>query len=464
MGDFPHYFDIILFAMVAAFLVLRLRSVLGRRTGNERRRDPCFAARAGSRQPTADKVVALGNRVPAPPPPRDAPPADAVAAGLDRIRSADPSFDPAAFLEGARVAFEMIVGGFRRRRQGAAAAAAERRSLQAVRAAIDERDAAGETLETRVLQLKATDIVEAGLAGRTARVTVKFVSDQINVLRAHDGSIVDGDPEQPDREDRFLDLCARYPLHRPELGAGGDRQRLIDSHGARAVTRRAWRIAGSRSARAAVDRRRCAVLSAAPAAAAAADPGAGALRPARRLARRYGRAGDPGLLRSCAAFLAKPDNAPLDARAKERRFRHGRRMARGRAARRRRCRPATTTRRGDFSKPGSRRCSPAITATPRGCSPAISRSRSTARGKRGGAYQTPLYRRPPEPGRYHPRRDRGRRARRPGAGAAVGRRPDRRVLSRNPGLGAGAGCARAASRGSAMTAATASLMSRSAGC
>ena len=37
MGDLPHYFDIILFAMVAAFLVLRLRSVLGRRTGNERR-------------------------------------------------------------------------------------------------------------------------------------------------------------------------------------------------------------------------------------------------------------------------------------------------------------------------------------------------------------------------------------------------------------------------------------------
>ena len=39
MGDFPHYFDIILFAMVAVFLALRLRSVLGRRTGNERRRE-----------------------------------------------------------------------------------------------------------------------------------------------------------------------------------------------------------------------------------------------------------------------------------------------------------------------------------------------------------------------------------------------------------------------------------------
>ena len=43
--------------------------------------------------------------------------------------------------------------------------------------------------------LKRLDITEAGLAGRIARVTVKFVSDQINVLRAHDGSIVDGDPD-----------------------------------------------------------------------------------------------------------------------------------------------------------------------------------------------------------------------------------------------------------------------------
>ena len=49
------------------------------------------------------------------------------------------------------------------------------------------------------MQLKAEDIVEAGLAGRTARVTVKFVTDQINVLRAHDGSIVDGDPNTRSR-------------------------------------------------------------------------------------------------------------------------------------------------------------------------------------------------------------------------------------------------------------------------
>jgi predicted lipid-binding transport protein (Tim44 family) len=63
--------------------------------------------------------------------------------------------------------------------------------------AIDERAAAKETLETRILQFDDADIVEAELLGRNAQVTSKLVSHQINVTRAMDGSIVDGDPEHP---------------------------------------------------------------------------------------------------------------------------------------------------------------------------------------------------------------------------------------------------------------------------
>lgn len=199
MGDLPHYFDIILFAMVAAFLILRLRSVLGRRTGHERRPD---ALNPRPVEQTGDKagnnVVPLGARGAAAelPPPAGKPP-DAVAAGLERIRSADPAFDPAGFLEGARMAFEMIVAAF---------AAGDKAQLRPLLSddvykpfgdAITEREAAGETLETRILRLKSIDIAEAALVGRVARVTVKFVTDQINVLRAHDGSIVDGHPEEP---------------------------------------------------------------------------------------------------------------------------------------------------------------------------------------------------------------------------------------------------------------------------
>jgi predicted lipid-binding transport protein (Tim44 family) len=194
MGDFPHYFDIILFAMVAGFLILRLRSVLGRRTGHERRRNNPFLRQP---EPTGDKVVPLGPRVAVPPPTATAPPGDAVAAGLAAIHNADPEFDPAHFVDGARVAFEMIVAAF------AAGDKAKLRPLlsdevyRPFSAAIDERDAAKETLETRILGMKQLDIVEAQLAGRWARVTLKIVSDQINVIRAHDGSIVDGDPDHP---------------------------------------------------------------------------------------------------------------------------------------------------------------------------------------------------------------------------------------------------------------------------
>jgi predicted lipid-binding transport protein (Tim44 family) len=198
MGDLPNYFDIILFAMVAAFLVLRLRSVLGRRTGNEPRHDPVLRRAEAPGDKIADKVVSLGSRSAAiRPPVATAPPADAVAGGLERIHGADPGFDPAQFLEGARAAFEMIVGAF------AAGDKARLRPLLSdevytpFSAAIDERATARETLETRILGLKRLDVVEAALSGRMARVTIKFVSDQINLLRAHDGSVVDGDPDHP---------------------------------------------------------------------------------------------------------------------------------------------------------------------------------------------------------------------------------------------------------------------------
>jgi predicted lipid-binding transport protein (Tim44 family) len=193
MGDLPHYFDIILFAMVAAFLVLRLRSVLGRRTGNERRRE--FPRGAAAPNPGAEKVVSLGQR-PTLAATRTPPaPANTVAGGLAQIRTADPDFDATHFLDGARGAFELIVSGF---------AAGDKQLLRSLlsdevynsfSAAIDERIAAGETLETQIVKLKDIDIVEAGVEGRSVRVTTKIVSEQVHVLRAHDDSVVDGDPQ-----------------------------------------------------------------------------------------------------------------------------------------------------------------------------------------------------------------------------------------------------------------------------
>jgi predicted lipid-binding transport protein (Tim44 family) len=199
MGSFQ-YFDIILFAMIAAFLVLRLRSVLGRRTGNERRRD-LFARRAA---PVVDKrgpdnvVAAPGDPdksavVPA----LAAKPVDSVEDGLNRIRRADPSFDPSQFLEGVRAAFEMIVTAFTKGDKEALRPLLSDEVFGPFAQTIDERAAAKETLETRDLRLDNAEIADADLVGRTARVTVKLVSHQINVTRAMDGTIVDGDPDHP---------------------------------------------------------------------------------------------------------------------------------------------------------------------------------------------------------------------------------------------------------------------------
>jgi predicted lipid-binding transport protein (Tim44 family) len=191
MGDIPHYFDIILFAMVAAFLILRLRSVLGRRTGNERRRDSYIRQAA-----PGPNIVSLPPR----PAPQTAPPVvptGSVASGLAQITAADPGFGAESFLAGARGAFELIVASF------AAGDKARLRPLLSddvygpFAAAIDERVAANETLETRIVNLKHTEIAAAQMAGTTARVTVRLVSDQVYVLRAHDGSVVDGDPQTP---------------------------------------------------------------------------------------------------------------------------------------------------------------------------------------------------------------------------------------------------------------------------
>ena len=198
MGDLSHYADIILFAMIAAFLVLRLRSVLGRRTGNERRRDMIIRQADATR----DKVVALGQRRPPPPPmpappPPTATPVASVAAGLAEIRGTDPGFDPGEFLEGARGAFAIIVDAFAAGDKDRLRPLLDGEVFGGFAAAIDERKAAGDTMETRVVAVRHLDISEAGIGGTTARVTVKLVSEQINLLRAHDGSVVDGDPDRP---------------------------------------------------------------------------------------------------------------------------------------------------------------------------------------------------------------------------------------------------------------------------
>jgi predicted lipid-binding transport protein (Tim44 family) len=219
MGDGFPLIDIVLFAMVAAFLFLRLRSVLGRRTGHERPRPNPFAPpapeqRPGARPGTLDDMARGEPRgdvvrpLPRPESPREpsresarAPVAATggtpLATGLAEIKLADPSFHEDTFLGGARVAFEMIVEAFARGDLATLRPLLADDVYEKFAGAIRARQAANETLETTLSGIRILDFLEARMDGRTAVATVKVVSDQINVLRDSDGKAIDGDPAKP---------------------------------------------------------------------------------------------------------------------------------------------------------------------------------------------------------------------------------------------------------------------------
>ena len=196
MGD--GFLDLILFAMIAAFLVFRLRGVLGRRTGHERPPPDPHAKRTGE-PPPKDNVVDLHDPtglVEEDETIAAEDPDDPLVAGVAQVRSADLNFSPDEFCEGAEAAFEKVVQAF---------AAGDLKILRSLlndevydnfSATVKQREEAEEELETTVIGIKSGDILEVRLEGRMAFVTVKFQSEQVNVTRDKSGAVVDGDPTQ----------------------------------------------------------------------------------------------------------------------------------------------------------------------------------------------------------------------------------------------------------------------------
>jgi predicted lipid-binding transport protein (Tim44 family) len=202
-------FDIytIIFLALAVFIFLRLRSVLGQRTGRERPPYDPYSREAP--RPAADKVIALPNRTP------DAAkkPAEPVAAtgerwkdiaaagtpiatGLDAIAAAEPEFDAKHFLTGARAAYEMIVTAFAEGDRRTLKNLLAREVYEGFEAAISEREKKGNTVESRFVAIDKADIVGAELRARIAQVTVKFVSQLVSVTRDKNGNVVEGNADK----------------------------------------------------------------------------------------------------------------------------------------------------------------------------------------------------------------------------------------------------------------------------
>lgn len=210
MGNGFQFFDIILFAIIAAFLILRLRNTLGRRDGHEGDGSDPFGISDkpektdGEPADTdSDNVIPLPHQKTDPAADPWAPetaeqehPTTVLGQGLARIAGADRSFTPDTFLNGARGAFDMILTAF---------ATGDVKTLKALlsedvfhnfAAAVRSREEAGEVLEETLVGIKRAEIVEADLDGRTAVVTVKFVTEQVSALRNASGDIIDGNPSE----------------------------------------------------------------------------------------------------------------------------------------------------------------------------------------------------------------------------------------------------------------------------
>ncbi len=204
-------FDIytIIFLALAVFIFLRLRSVLGQRTGRERPPYDPYAAREPVR-PTPENVVSLPNRGEATIKKPDdaaepatsaerwkgiAEPGSPIAAGLDAIAAADREFDAAHFLTGARAAYEMIVNAFAEGDRRTLKNLLSREVYDGFEGAIIEREKRGDTVESRFVSLDNATITAAEARGRTAQITVRFQSKLVSVTRNKAGEVIDGNAE-----------------------------------------------------------------------------------------------------------------------------------------------------------------------------------------------------------------------------------------------------------------------------
>lgn len=198
-------FDIItlVFLGLAVFVIFKLRSVLGERTGAEP--PPPFDGLRRDAPPAArdEKIITLSPREAEAGIPGEAPaPAfrwegfaekgSPLAAGFDAIAALDASFQPGTFAAGAKAAYEMIVTAFNNGDRKTLKGLLSRENFDAFSQDITDREARGETVQANFVSIDKAEITQAVARGRVAEITVSFVSQMINATKDKTGAIVDG--------------------------------------------------------------------------------------------------------------------------------------------------------------------------------------------------------------------------------------------------------------------------------
>ncbi|MEM9278415.1 MAG: Tim44/TimA family putative adaptor protein [Pseudomonadota bacterium] len=197
---------------IAVFILLRLRSVLGQRTGHQKPED--FFDRMSKRDASAEDEAGTDNVVKLPRRDGDgnveveeknqkvaeidqiAKPRTKLNKGLKEILSADANFSPKEFLGGANMAYEMIVNAF---------ADGDKRSLRNLlssevfsgfESVINDRANNGETVKSSFVGIDSSKIRNAELSDNNANVTVRFESQIVSATYDKDNNLIDGDENE----------------------------------------------------------------------------------------------------------------------------------------------------------------------------------------------------------------------------------------------------------------------------
>lgn len=180
-------FYVILFAMVAGFLALRLYSVLGKRTGHEQPLPKPAEERVGL--PPIPRTIDVTPEL------RETSSRSVEASaepGLRALISADPSFDVAQFVEGAKSAYRMILEAFWKGDEETLGWLVEDDVRAGFTTAIADRKQAGHVLDNRLVAIERAVISEVSVEGKLARITVRFDADIAAVTRDQEGNVVAG--------------------------------------------------------------------------------------------------------------------------------------------------------------------------------------------------------------------------------------------------------------------------------
>lgn len=195
-------FDIIILGIIAVVAVLMLRSVLGKKTGNEEER-----ARTRMQPPKEPARSQRDNAGPQPQPDMGelqpqressidefAESGSPLAQALTEIQLEDSSFDPGRFMAGAKSAYEMIISSFATGDKKALKSLLSDDVYKSFAKVIDKRASAKETIEQTFIGINSSKITNAALSGKFAEITIKFVSELISVTKNSDGAVIQGDP------------------------------------------------------------------------------------------------------------------------------------------------------------------------------------------------------------------------------------------------------------------------------